>query len=64
MNYEIEISIGGTECFINTSSRGILYIHIGPVGICVVGREERKALIAALVEADARMDADRKDDVA
>ena len=64
MKYEMELSIGGTRCFINAPGDDRLYIHIGPVGICVSNREERKALIAALVEADAMLDDARKDDVA
>jgi len=61
MSHEIEITIGGTKSFINAAKDERLYVHIGPVAICVSNREERKALIAALLEADARLDAARKD---
>ena len=64
MSHEIEITLGGTKCYINATSGGVLYIHIVPVAICLSNREERKALIAALLEADARLDASRKEDVA
>jgi len=64
MNHEIELSIGGTRCFVNAAKDERLYVHIGPVAISISNREERKILIAALLEADARLDAARKDDAA
>jgi len=64
MNHEIEISLGGTKCFVQVDRYDRLYIHVGPVGICISNREERKALIAAILEADAHLDDARKDDAA
>ena len=63
MEYEKEFEIGKVKAFV-VASGGNIYVHIGPVAIILGERADRKALIAALVEADARMDADRKDDVA
>ena len=62
MSHEIELEIGGTRCFVNVDRYDRLYIHIGPVAVCVSKREERKAFIAALLVADFWLDADGKDD--
>jgi len=62
MDYVKEFKIGGIRCFVQGIADkrlpGLdrLIMTFGPVDVGIWNKDERKALIAALVEADAHLD--------
>ena len=70
MDYVKEFNIGRTRCFVRAITDdkhpylNRIHILFGPVDVGIWDEDERKALISALLEADAVLDDARKDDVA
>jgi len=70
MEYVKWLEIDGVRCLVQgiaderVPGLDRLNVSFGPASFSIWDKEERKAFIAALIEADAQMDAASKDDVA